>query len=148
MIQPRDIILSSVYLLGKVWGRTYLQKFIYLFNREVFDEKLFEYSFYKYGPFSQEINEELAELEIEGLVEERAELTGQLNTAYTYELTDSGKKEADKTFNQKIDAKTREKLIAYVNRFRSYTPTQLLRFVYAKYPEVAENSEFGMQDTT
>ena len=57
MDEKQNIILSVLYLLEKIWGRTYLQKFLYLLNREVFNEKLFDYEPYKYGPFCSDINE-------------------------------------------------------------------------------------------
>ena len=99
MANQRDILLSVFYLRDKIWGRTYLQKFIYLLNREVFENKLFEYTHYRFGPFCEEINEELAELEEEGAIEEKAELTQGLNTAYTYSITVYGKKVAADAFN-------------------------------------------------
>jgi|SRR3989338_1893286 len=142
MDEKQNIILSVLYLLEKIWGRTYLQKFLYLLNREVFNEKLFDYEPYKYGPFCSDINEDLADLENEGLIEEIPELTRGLETAYTYSLTEKGKSITEDIFNKKLNASMRSKLIEYTNKFRHYTPTELLKYVYEKYPEVTENSEF------
>ena len=142
MNKKREMIVSVLYLLGKVWGRTFLQKFFYLLNRERYNQELFEYEFYKYGPFCDEINEELTDLEIEGDVDETAELTKGFNTSYTYELTKKGKESAQEIFNNKLSNEDRNNLIEYVNKFRDYTPTELLKYVYEKYPEVTENSEF------
>jgi len=137
-----EIILSILYLKGKVWGRTYLQKLLYLLNREVFDNTLFDYKFHKYGPYSEDINVEITTLETERQIEEKAVLTKGLNTAYTYELTENGKKIASDIFIKKLSNKEREKLIEYINKFGSFSSTELLRYVYSKYPEVAENSIF------
>ena len=145
MVSQKEIILSIFYLKHKVWGRTYLQKLIYLINREIFKEQLFDFKFYKYGPYSEEINEELTDLEIEGNIDENAQRTKGFHTAYTYELTENGKKVASDIFNRKLDVALRDKLINYINKFGNYTPTELLKYVYEEYPEVTENSEFGME---
>ncbi len=142
MDKQKNILLSVIYLLGKVWGRTYLQKFLYLLNREVFNDNLFDYKNYKYGPFCEDINDELTFLEVEGKVQEIPTITKGLNTSYTYELTESGKKIATEIFDKKVSVKIKHKLIEYTNKFRNYSPTDLLKYVYEKYPEVTENSVF------
>ncbi|MFH1972647.1 MAG: hypothetical protein ABIJ18_04180 [archaeon] len=144
MNEQKEIMLSVIYLLEKVWGRTYLQKFFYLLNREVFKGHLFSYDLYKYGPFSEQINTQLTELEIEGLVEEKALLTKGLHTAYTYKLTKKGQKYASNIFI-KLPNKTRDELVNYTNKFKQYSPTELLRFVYEKYPEVTKNSIYNKE---
>lgn len=143
MNKREKIVLATLYLLKKVWGRTYLQKFIYLLNREVFKDELFEYKYYKYGPYSSEINESITILENSNLVEESAEETKGLKTAYTYKLTTHGEKIASKIFHTELTVKERDKLMNYATEFKNHSPTELLLHVYQKYPEVTENSIYG-----
>lgn len=142
MNKKEQIILSTLYLLGKVHGRTFLQKFMYLLNVEIFNEKLLDYNFYKYGPFSNELNDTITELEFTNNIKEEAVQTKNLYTAYNYELTNEGYEKAKQIFNEKLTVEEKDKLIRYTIDYRNFTPTQLLKYVYNKYPEVAENSIF------
>lgn len=142
MDKKKEVILSVFFLLNVVNGRTFLQKFFYLLNREVFAEELFNYKPYKYGPFSQDINLEISELEKDGLIKENRILIKGKGIAYSYELTPKGKDSAQKTFNNKLTSNERTSLVNYTNQFRGFSPTQLLKYVYEKYPEVTKNSLF------
>jgi len=138
----QNIVLSILYLQGEIWGRTYLQKFLYLLNRQAFNKEIFKFKHYKYGPFSTELNHLMTELEFKDIVEEKPEKTRGLETAYRYILTEKGKKLANKIFESELTAKERKDLIEYTNRFKRYSPTELLKYVYQQYPEVTERSEF------
>jgi uncharacterized protein YwgA len=138
----KDIVLSIIYLQGEIWGRTYLQKFLYLLNREKYKQQLFKFKHYKYGPFSSELSNLMTELDWMGIIEERAEKTGGLETAYRYILTEKGKKIAGRTFEEQLTALERKDLIEYTNRFKRHSATELLKYVYQQYPEVTERSEF------
>ena len=142
MDKKKEVILSVFFLLNAVNGRTFLQKFFYLLNREIFAERLFNYKPYKYGPFSQDINIEISELEKDDLIEENRVLIKGKGIAYSYALTSKGRDTAKKIFNDNLSPDERTSLIDYTNQFREFSPTQLLKYVYEKYPEVTENSVF------
>jgi uncharacterized protein YwgA len=139
----QDIVLSILYLQGEIWGRTYLQKFLYLLNREKFKEKLFKFSPYRYGPFSSELSNLMIDLESIGLIEEKSEKTKGLETAYRYILTEKGKNIAGKIFEDDLTAEERKELIEYTNKFKRHSATELLKYVYQQYPEETERSEFN-----
>lgn len=59
-----------------------------------------------------------------------------------YLLTSKGKNNANKIFENDLTANERKNLIEYTNQFKRYSVTELLKYVYEKYPEVTEKSEF------
>jgi len=59
-----------------------------------------------------------------------------------YLLTSKGKNNANKIFENDLTANERKDLIEYTNQFKRYSVTELLKYVYEKYPEVTEKSEF------
>ena len=138
-----DVLLSILYLLDRVWGRTYLQKLLFLLNTEVYKGRLFEFEEYKYGPFSIDINNAVTKLNEERLIDERAVGTKGSEVAYTYTLTKKGRRVANDIFERRLSASERRKLITYTNRFRRYSPTELLLYVYQEYPEYTKYSIFG-----
>lgn len=142
MDKGQEIILSALYLLDEIWGRTYLQKFLFLLNSEIYNGNIFEFRKYKYGPFCDTINNAVTELNEKHIIKENPVLTKGLETGYKYSLTNRGKKIANDIFENKLSPNEREKLIEYTNRFRRYSPTELLKYVYQKYPGYIENNVF------
>jgi uncharacterized protein YwgA len=138
-----EVLLSILYLLDRVWGRTYLQKLLFLLNTEVYNGKIFEFTEYKYGPFSIDINTAVTKLYEERLIDEKAVGTKGSEIAYTYTLTRKGKRVASAIFEKKLSPRERSKLIEYTNKFRRYSPTDLLLYVYQEYPEYTKYSIFG-----
>ncbi|MBU0498235.1 MAG: hypothetical protein KKC68_02030 [Candidatus Thermoplasmatota archaeon] len=143
MNKGNEILLSVIYLLGEVWGRTYLQKLLFLLNTELFDNTLFSFTGYKYGPFSIEINTAITGFLKENIVMGHEEQTKTSTTAYRYTLTRKGKKLAKRILKEKLSNDERCALVAYTSRFETYTPTDLLLFVYKKYPEYTRYSIFN-----
>ncbi|EMR75044.1 hypothetical protein MBGDF03_00084 [Thermoplasmatales archaeon SCGC AB-540-F20] len=137
-----EVLLSILYLLDRVWGRTYLQKLLFLLNTEVYDGKIFEFKEYKYGPFSIGINNAVTKLNEDRLIDERAVGTKGSEIAYNYTLTRKGKRVASDIFEKRLSSKERKKLIEYTNKFRRYSPTELLLYVYQEYPEYTKYSIF------
>lgn len=142
MSKGQDIVLSILYLQGEIWGRTYLQKFLFLLNKEKFKDKLFKFSPYRYGPFSSELSNLMVDLESMGIIEEKSEKTKGLETAYRYMLTKKGKDIAGKIFEDNLTAKERKELIEYSNKFKRHSATELLKYVYKEYPDETIRSEF------
>jgi len=140
--KEQEIILSTLYLFDEIWGRTYLQKFLFLLNSEIYNGDIFEFRKYKYGPFCDTINNVVSELNEKRLIKEDPVLTRGLETGYKYSLTKSGKKIANDIFENKLSKTERKKLIEFTNRFRRYSSTELLKYVYQKYPEYIECSVF------
>jgi len=142
MDRRSDIVLSLIYLLREVWGRTYIQKFIYLFNREVMHEEEFSFNYFRFGPYCEDINPILENLKDSDLVIENERKTKGHTKAFTYTITEEGKKTAQKILDTELPSEIKEKLVEYTDRFVDFTPTELLEYVYEEYPEVTVNSEY------
>jgi hypothetical protein len=142
MDKAEEIILSALYVLDEIWGRTYLQKFIFLINCELYNSDVFRFRSYKYGPFCDAINNIISRLNDISIISEKPVLTKGFKTGYKYSLTSKGKRIARDIFNDKITLKEKKILNEYKERFGDYSPTDLLKYVYQNYPMYIENSEF------
>ena len=142
MDKVEEIILSALYVLDEIWGRTYLQKFLFLLNCELYNGDVFSFRKYKYGPFCDAINNIVTKLDEINIIKEKPVLTKGYKTGYKYSLTNRGKKIARNIFYNKLSIKEKKILLEYKNRFGNYSPTELLKYVYQKYPVYIENSEF------
>jgi hypothetical protein len=142
MDKAEEVILSALYVLDEVWGRTYLQKFIFLLNCELYNDDVFRFRKYKYGPFCDAINIIVSKLNEICIICEKPVFTKGYKTGYKYSLTNMGKKIAREIFNDNLTAKEKKIFTEYKNKFSNYSPTELLKYVYQKYPIYIENSEF------
>jgi hypothetical protein len=111
-------------------------------NAEVFKEDIFEFKEYKYGPFSIGINNAITKLDAEQLINEKPVRTKGSEIGFKYNLTSKGKQIASDIFERKLSSKERGKLIEYTNKFRRYSPTELLLYVYQRYPQYTKYSIF------
>ena len=142
MDKVEELILSTLYVLEEIWGRTYLQKFLFLLNNELDNDNIFKFKKYKYGPFCENINKTVTRLNAKNIIHEKPVLTRGYKTGYKYSLTRKGKNIGREIFNNKLSYKEKNILIELTDRFRNYTPTELLKYVYQRYPVFVENSEF------
>ena len=142
MDKVEEIILSSLYLLKEIWGRTYLQKFLFLFNQKLNDGDIFKFKKYKYGPFSENINKTVTRLNEKNIIREKPVLTRGYKTGYKYSLTNKGKAIGREIYKYKLTTREKNILIDLSERFKNYSPTELLKYVYQRYPIYVENSEF------
>jgi len=133
------MLLAILDTLGMVYGRTYLQKLLFIIRKEL--QIGFDYEEYHYGPFSRELNNCINALVKGGLIEESVMQT-KANDCYVYRLTDSGKEAARKTPNKNSDNFKKKEILEICERFRGFKPTDLLRYVYQKYPDWATKSKF------
>jgi hypothetical protein len=142
MDKAEEVILSALYVLDEIWGRTFLQKFIFLINCELYNGNVFRFRKYKYGPFCDTINNIVSKFNEISIIHEKPVLTKGYKTGYKYSLTNKGKKIAEKIFKDRISLEEKKIFIEYKNRFGKYSPTELLKYVYQKYPIYIENSDF------
>lgn len=142
MENKKEIIQGIFFKFKEIYGRTYIQKLIFLLNKELYSDSRFKYTYYKFGPYSSEVNLEISNLIKENIISEKEQISSHSNNiGYKYSLTDPGKKECEKSFNN-LNKKTQNCITEYVEKFSNYRPTEILKYVYEKYPEVTINSEF------
>lgn len=119
-----------------------MQKLLFLLNAEVYNGRLFSFTEYKYGPFSIDVNTTLTHLHNERVIEEHVQRTKGTAIGYRYKLTEKGKRLAEEISEKHLTGKEKKFLMEYTKRFRCYTPTELLLYVYHRYPEFTRYSIF------
>lgn len=79
---------------------------------------------------------------IKNIILEKPTLTRGYKTGYKYSLTSKGKNLGKEIYNNKLSSKEKNILVNLNNRFKNFSPTELLKYVYQRYPVFIENSEF------
>ncbi len=130
----KEILLFTFDYMNEVYGRTFIQKLFYVFQRQLKLE-LFDYFEYKFGPFSKELNQAVSELVDSGYVEEK-----RIGDYYLYLITEKGKQEAKKGTSLSDKEKKDITGICSYAKNRGWKSGDLLRYVYKKYPEATVNS--------
>jgi len=143
-VKQRDWTLLAVAAAGeRGLDPVQLQKSLFILSREVPKRDLGTQTFYKfdpydYGPFSSDVYADAEALEFEGLVEIRR----PPETRYKqYLLTPEGRRRV-----QQVKKECSDKALAYLTKVvkfaQSVSFNQLVRAIYAEYPEMQANSVF------
>lgn len=131
-----------------VEGRTRMQKMLFLLQQEYKScDFQYKYHAYDYGPYSSTLQTDLDELIDEGLLEEEDQALPSGKYKYRYSITKKGIKHVESALsdprNKKLQLKqiyrSSEKIKAFAN---SANLNDLLKYVYAKYPEYTKFSIF------
>jgi uncharacterized protein YwgA len=119
-----------------------IQKGLFIFAKEtpshwVSPEARHEFRPYNYGPYSSQINADLAELRRRGLVK----TSESWSSWHFYSATDEGREVAGE-----IATKVRAAMMEYLKALREWVTSlsfsDLLKQVYKSYPDFAKNSVF------
>ena len=133
-----NLILLAINFIGRVYGRTFIQKLFFLIENELLTDLDLNYIKYHYGPFSRDLRDSLNILVEQNLVSVSINMSNG-NIGYCYQLTPKGE-EALKNIKTSMDEKTFKKLQDFCSEYKRYSPSELLRLVYSKYPEWTVNS--------
>lgn len=124
---------------GTVKGSIRLQKLFFLMKRELGIQELpYNFSPYQFGPFSRDILDDVADLENAGLIEVKKEifeptLAGDYLVSRTFSLASKGSKLAEEFY--KGMPENVKKVLSELERFNKMGLTELLKYVYTKYPK-------------
>ena len=128
-------------------GRTRLQKLVFLLEQElkgrahpVVDGQDYEFIAYDYGPFSKSLYDDLDELDEKGLVREVEETMDDGQVKYDYELTEDGREAVEDRLMSGDAEKVRELAQEFKDEYNDVLLSELIEYVYSKYPAYAENS--------
>lgn len=88
------------------------------------------------------MNTALTRLHNECVIEEHAQRIKGTAIGYRYNLTDKGKQLAEEIIEKHLSVIEKKVLMEYTQRFERYTPTELLLYVYHRYPEFTRYSIF------
>jgi len=133
-----DMILVVIDTLGYIYGRTYIQKLFFLIENELFKNINLNYIKYRYGPFSRTLRNEIENLNRTNLLNESTN-TFNGHEGHCFQLSFKGKNEVKKIKQKYLDSEIM-KLIEFCRKFQNYSPSDILRYVYAEYPQWTENS--------
>jgi len=144
MIDRQLLPLALLYANNEqeIHGRTRLQKLVFLMQEEFEDNNLpgtYNYIPYDYGPFAKKLYADLDYLKDRGYIRESTETIEDGKVQYNYQLTPEGREHLEQQpankVNQILDLAEPIK-----QEFNRVSLPELLDYVYAKYPDYAENS--------
>ncbi|MHA2053257.1 MAG: hypothetical protein ACXAC2_01120 [Candidatus Kariarchaeaceae archaeon] len=135
-----QILLSIFYNQRRIIGRTRLQKLVFIASRKIFSTDSFEYSAYRFGPYSVKLLAAMDELlELEYVREQIIEFQETAGHVYEFELTDDGLLYAEELIND-IPLEKLGAVEEMIHQHGYKELDSLLRTVYSDFPEYADNS--------
>jgi DNA-binding HxlR family transcriptional regulator/uncharacterized protein YwgA len=123
---------------GRISGATRLQKLLFLLKREKGVESPYTFTPYMFGPHSPDVLEDALDLERAGYLRITAEVheptvAGDCVVERRYQLTPEGEEEARKIYEELPPEHRRS--IEELRKFNEMRLTELLNYVYTKYPK-------------
>jgi uncharacterized protein YwgA/DNA-binding HxlR family transcriptional regulator len=143
-VAAKDILERGKWLLallhamgGKISGATRLQKLLFLLKREMGVETPYKFTPYMFGPHSPDLLDDTIDLELTGYINIQKEvseptLAGDCVISRKYELTPEGAKVAKEAYEKLPD--DCKKALSALREFNEMKLTELLNYVYTKYP--------------
>ena len=149
--QAYPLLLAHACGGAPVRGRTRFQKMIFLMREDLKDDARVPnlgFAPFDYGPYSKTLQRDIDTLTSGGLIgEDRSDSDRTAGTVYTYTITEAGSERAGRLLSDPgcesygfRDAY--EKLEEIKDRFNDVSLPDLLKHVYAKYPEYAALSKY------
>lgn len=144
-VNPKLLPLGVLYATedGQLEGITRFQKLVFLAQRERDGEEPYEFRADDYGPFSQELYDDIDRLVDAGFVDYDERETDMGNTVQVYTLTDKGERAVRRSDDSKFPVPIAE-LSALGEEFGAVDLWDLLEYVYTSYPRTARNSELSL----
>lgn len=129
----------------QIEGITRFQKLVFMAQNEIPDLQTGEYTFksYSYGPFSKELYDDIDKLVTNGYIERTVEQTGNGNEKHIYSLTKKGREYIRQILETESGSEDLEveSLRQLKDEYNDMPILQLIRLVYNKHPEYAEDSK-------
>ncbi len=140
MIKKDWTLLTIAAAEGSPLGPVQLQKCLFLLDRmklaTVDKDSFYEFAPYHYGPFSREIYRDADDLERSGLI-----MISRDGAVRQYRASSHGLKRAEQLRGE-TDPSTVDYLGRVVEWARSLSFQDLVRAIYAEFPEYKQNSVF------
>lgn len=141
-LKNREIMLLVIAAAGDT-GLTPVQlmKSVFIIGQSRLSDlpsNFYPFFAYNYGPFNPDVYRDVEALVSEGLV---LEIRDASRSWPKYAITPAGLRYAE-NLKRQVASEFSDYIEAVVNWVKSLTFIQLLRAIYAKYPEMRENSVF------
>ncbi|QCS43400.1 PadR family transcriptional regulator [Natrinema versiforme] len=123
-------------------GITRYMKLVFLAQKEHLDREIYEYNPGQYGPFSKDLYDDIDKLEEEGFIERVDQTTAKGNDKQVYRLTEKGERtlRQARALPEEAFPEILDNLKDLKEEYNSMDLWDLLEYVYAEYPGMAENS--------
>ncbi len=141
-LERKDLLLALVFFAVRVEGRTQLQKLTFLAQEEAKLKAGYHFESWKFGPFSSDIWRDMDALIDEGAAIEIPQGTKEEVLGYMYILSKQGRDYVTSDILPKLDGETLNLLKTIILRYSQMTLTELLTYVYDRYPEYTDKSEW------
>ena len=151
--QAYPLLLAHACGGAPVRGRTRFQKMIFLMREDLKDDARVPnlgFAPFDYGPYSKTLQRDIDALTSDRLIdEEMSDSDHTARTVYTYTITKAGTEIASKLLSDPRFKKygfrdAYERLEEIKGEFKDISLPDLLKHVYAKYPEYASLSKYEM----
>jgi len=125
-----------------VEGITRFQKLVFLSQREVLDEKFYNFVAGSYGPFSKSLYDDIDKLVEKGFIVENKEPSEGTNDGdkQVYSLGSKGRSALMRAEHVEDTPFSMSEVERLVDKYDEMGLWELLEYVYDEYPEMAENS--------
>lgn len=132
------IICMLLEMLGKIDGRTRLQKLFFLLDKKLNLDLKYEKSFY--GPFSKRLSDLIELVVRDGVIKEDIG-SSVYGKKYSYEITSKGKKFLDES-KSTISKEEQEikKEIENLDSFSKLNLDELIRYIYKSFPTFSKDT--------
>lgn len=154
-----DLAFLLFHYAEEIEGTTELQKLLFLLEKEtdfvdIYEDVTFDFQPYKYGPFSEQVYDELELLLALGAVKEvddkidydgikrdddRSEYAGK-----KFVLTEKGEKMA-REVNKALEDELEEEFLEIIEQYGDLDLEELLFYVYDQYSTYTTNSQIKEQ---
>jgi len=136
------LLLLLLKHMGYINGRIQLQKLMFLLEKNYKIPTGYYFIPYKFGPYSDAIQEDLQKLVNYGYVRHALVKKANNETLHRYQLTEYGEQFL---LEQDIPEVIEEVISDLCHDFKNYSLPRLISYVYEHYPEYTINSEIREQ---
>ena|SRR3989344_537406 len=127
------ILLAAFKCLESVAGRTKIQKLMFLLWQE-FGINTYHFELHYYGPYSQELSDDLEALQGRHVLTETKSSTQNGRLYSEFKVTAEESPLCERAYVS-LPPAIRDKIQDACARYRSYTPTEIMHYVYKQYPK-------------
>ncbi len=142
-VPKTDYLLLVIGSDGPIEGRTRLEKILFLTRKEVLDKLItpqatgfYQFTPYRFGPFSEDLYDDLEFLRDNGFIEIRGEPGSEV-----FSITHKGTTFLEQKVRKRLLPDVLEEVVRLKNKYARLSIQELIVYVYNRYPEYAVKSE-------